>query len=377
MRLKIPYHASTGIPSVVLFTTILGVGGGLAAWKHSDVQRAEAIAASQPEPAEVVTDAVARAGEHRRTTTSIGTVLATRSVTLRNELPGTVREVRLGPGRVVEAGTVLVALDVSVEEAELRALEARAALAETTLGRLQRMAERRAVSEIELDNARAELDVARAEIERTRAIIDRKTIRAPFRSRVGIADVHPGQFLDAGTLLTTLQGVEAAVDVDFAVAQAVAMGLAPGDVVEVLPGGEAAAPVSARIVAIDARVDPSSRNATVRARIDDAGGALTPGSSVRVLVAAGASRSAVLVPLSALRRGPNGDHVFVLETAEDGNLRAGSRRVRAGAVSGDEVLILEGLAPGERVAASGSFKLREAALVHVAGQTVADNGEGR
>src|SRR5690606_11964882 len=88
--------------------------------------------------------------------------------------------------------------------------------------RVQRMAAQRAVSAIDLDNARAERDVARAEIERTKAVIARKTIRAPFRARVGIADVHPGQFLDAGTLLTTLQGVDDEADVDFAVAQDVA-----------------------------------------------------------------------------------------------------------------------------------------------------------
>jgi membrane fusion protein, multidrug efflux system len=235
------------IRSVILFTTILAVGGGLAAWKHSDGQRAQAIAANQPEPAEVVTAAVARAAEHRRTTTSIGTVVATRSISLRNELPGTVREVHLVPGRVVESGTVLVALDVSVEEAELRALEARAALAGTTLGRLQRMAERRAISEIELDNAQAELDVALADVERTRAIIERKTIRAPFRARVGIADVHPGQFLDAGTPLTTLQGVDEAADVDFTVAQAVALGLNPGDMVDVRLEGDVSPSSAARI----------------------------------------------------------------------------------------------------------------------------------
>ncbi len=52
---------------------------------------------------------------------------------------------------------------------------------------------------MEVDQARAELDVARAQIARTKAIIARKTIRAPFRARVGIADVHPGQYLSEGT----------------------------------------------------------------------------------------------------------------------------------------------------------------------------------
>ena len=168
---------------------------------------------------ESVTVAVAQEREHRQTTTSIGTVLALRSITLRNELPGTVRQVRLTPGQIVDAGSVLVALDVSVEEAELKAQEAQAALAKTVLGRRQNLSQDLATAEEEVDRARADRDVALAQIARTKAIIARKTIRAPFRARVGIADVHPGQYLNEGTQLTTLQGVDDAAHVDFTVAQ--------------------------------------------------------------------------------------------------------------------------------------------------------------
>jgi membrane fusion protein (multidrug efflux system) len=350
----------------MLVAAVLVTGGGMAAWKLAAAQRAEAAAASLPEPIEVVTAAAAAAREHRSTATAIGTVLATRSVTLSNEVPGTVRRVHLAPGRVVEAGTVLVALDVSVEEAELEALEARAELARTTLARYERMAEKQAASAIELDNARAERDITLADIARTRAIIERKTIRAPFRARVGIGDVHPGQFLEAGTLLTTLQGVEDAVHVDFSVAQSVAAALTEGDMVEVLAGAGAGSRVSARVVAVDARVDPSTRNATVRARIEEAGGELAPGASVRVEVPVGSTDRVVVVPVSALRRGPAGDHVFVLEAGEDGATRARVRPVRTGPVLGDDVVLLSGVEPGERIAASGSFKLRDSALVSVA-----------
>ena len=180
-----------------------------------------------------MTAAVASERQHRHTTTSIGTVLALRSVTLRNELPGTVREVTLTPGQIVDAGTVLVALDVSVEEAELKAQQAQAALAETVLRRVERLDRSRVTAEMELDRARAERDVALAQIARTKAIMARKTIRAPFRARVGLADLHPGQYLNEGAQLTTLQSVDDAVHVDFTVAQRVAAGLREGESVDV------------------------------------------------------------------------------------------------------------------------------------------------
>lgn len=354
------------IGSIVLLAAVVVAAAALAAWKYTAMQRADAASANQPEPMEVVTVAAARPVEHRQATTSIGTVLALRSITLRNELPGTVREVAFRPGQVVAAGAVLVALDVSVEEAELRAQEAQAALAETTLERMQRARATRAVSEMEVDRARAERDVARAQIARTRAVIARKTIRAPFRGRVGLADVHPGQYLNEGTALTTLQGVDDAVHVDFTVAQHVAATLRVGQRVEVF-GHDEAAPVAARIVALDARIEPTTRTTLVRARVDRAAAAPEPGGSVRVRVPFGAPTRAVAVPVSALRKGPGGDHVFVVEPDGDGRLRARVRRVESGPMQGDDILVLAGLRPGEQVAASGSFKLRDAALVAVGG----------
>ena len=358
------------IASGLLIGTIVVAGGALAAWKHASIEEAEAAAASQPEPMEMVRVAIAKERTHRETATSIGTVLALRSVELRNEVSGTVRHVSLTPGQIVDAGTVLVALDVSVEQAELKALEAQAALAETVLGRAQRLMDERATTQTALDRARAERDVALAQIARTKAIIARKTIRAPFRARVGIADVHPGQYLNEGTVLTTLQGVGSDEHVDFAVAQRVAAELRRGDRVSVVarPG---LAPIEARIVAVDARVDPTTRNAMVRARIAGTPDAPAPGASVRVIVPVGPPTAAVAVPVSALRKGPGGDHVFVVAPDDAGKTRVHVRPVQSGTVVGDEVLILSGLAAGEQVASSGSFKLRESALVAIAADSAA------
>ncbi len=361
------------IGSIVLLLAVAGTGGALAAWKHAAIRSQNIAAASQPEPTESVTVAIARERDHRRTTSAIGTVLALRSITLRNELPGTVRKVMLVPGQVVDEGTVLVALDVSVEEAELHAEEAQAALSETLLSRMERASRSRAASELEVDRARAERDIALAEIARIQAIIARKTIRAPFRARVGLADVHPGQYLDAGTQLTTLQGVDDAVHVDFSVGQAVAAGLREGDEVDVVSASDSP-PIAARIIAVDPRVDPTTRNALVRARIEGAARAPAPGAAVRVQVPVGVPRAIVTLPASALRKGPSGDHVFVIAPDEQGRTRAHVRSVVSGTILGDEVAIHAGLAAGEQAAASGSFKLREGVLVAIVDEPATDSG---
>lgn len=354
------------IGSALLLAMVITSGIGLIAWKYGSMQQQAAASAHQPEPMESVATALAQEVDHRQITTSIGTVLALRSITLRNELPGTVRQVRLTPGQVVETGTVLVALDVSVEEAELKAQVAQAALAKTVLDRRLSLHQELATTQEEVDRAHADLDVALAQIARTKAIIARKTIRAPFRSRIGISDVHPGQFLNEGTQLTTLQSIDDALHVDFTVAQQVAAGLREDDSVDVFAADQSA-PISARIVAIDSRVDPITRNAMVRAKIPRADHAPSPGASVRVRVPVGTSRKAVAVPVSALRKGPGGDQVFVVTPDKDGRTRVHAQQVESGVMFDDQVVILSGLSAGERVAASGSFKLREGVLVVSAG----------
>jgi len=356
----------TWIGSILLLTIVLGTAAGLAAWKSESRHEQETIARSQPEPVQAVTFATAVERDYRQTTTAIGTVVALRSISLHNELAGTVREVVLHPGAIVDAGTVLVALDVSVETAELQAQQAQVELAESLLARQLRASKQNAAAAADVDRAKAERDIALAQVARTKAIIAHKTIVAPFRARVGMSDVHEGQYLREGTQLTTLQGIDDALHVDFTVTQEVAAGLRPDEQLTVaFAGGE----LPARVVAVDARVDPATRNATVRARIEHAAQAPAPGAAVRVRVPVGAARTVVTVPVSALRKGPDGDHVAVVAKDAQGKDRVHLRNVQSGAVLGDEVVVLGGLAAGEQVAASGSFKLYESALVAVAAAT--------
>lgn len=350
------------VASIVLLAAVAGLGYGLYVFKQRSQQAAAAAAANQPEPAEVVESAAARPRSYARATTAIGTVKALQSITLRNELAGTVRKVDLRTGQVVEPGAVLVELDVAVEAAELAALEAEGRLADSMLKRMEQAQQSQGASAADVDRARAQHDMAKANVARTQALIDRKRVLAPFRARVGMVDLHVGQYLDPGSLITTLQGVDEAVHVDFSVTQEVAAVLNVGGEVEVAIAGKS---VPAKVVAMDARVDSTTRNTTIRALLQGAAPLPQPGSSVRVRVPVEAAHDVVVVPVSALRRGPSGDHVFLLATAPDGKLRATTRRVTAGASMGDEVIVLAGLASGDVVAAAGSFKLREGALVQV------------
>ena len=369
MRRRALLNPRGWIASTLLIGSIVATGAGLAIWKYANLEAADAAAASQPEPMESVTAAVATERGAPADTTSIGTVLALRSITLRNELAGTVRRAVSSRARSSRPGALLVALDVSVEQAELEALEAQAALAQTTLDRLEslRRAPGRGAGRSG-PGARRRATWPRRRSAAPGRSSREKTIRAPFRARVGIADVHPGQYLNEGTELTTLQGVADGAHVDFTVAQRVAARPAGGR----LGGGRRPATMPRRSPPGSWRSTrgwtptPGTRRCAPAIAGSDA--APSPGASVRV---AGAGRAAGHGGGGAGERAAQGARRRPRLRDRAPTIRASrgptSGRCESGTVVGDTVLILDGLAAGEQVATSGSFKLREAVLVAVAG----------
>ena len=131
---------------------------------------------------------------------------------------------------------------------------------------------------------------------------------------------------------------------------------------EVFAGGASLITVQA----IDSSVDRSTRNVRIRAVVDNKDGRLKPGTYIDVEVPMGAPEAHIKIPLTAVRRASYGDHVFIIAQGEKPEeLRAKQRFITAGAVVGNEVFVLSGIEAGEKIAADGSFKLRDGALVMI------------
>lgn len=346
----------------LVLLAIAGIGGGLGFYKYNEIQRAIASSQAMPEPSESVVTVRAARGAWTATTRAIGTVVALRHVEIRNEIAGTIAEIGFKSGDRVEQGALLLKLDTRQEEAALAASEADARLAKLTLERRESLRKSAAFNEQEFDRSREEHAAALARAQNLAVLVDKKIIKAPFRARVGITNWQPGAYLDAGTLIVTLQGTDADAYVDFSLPQDSAALVRAGTSVKLsgpaVPGGE----TTATILAEDNSADGTNRAIRFRAVAKGFGELLRPGTFVDVTVETGKPQSAVMVPLSAIRRSTAGQHVFVL-VDEDGKLRARQRAVETGPVTDGKIAIEKGLAEGELVAASGSFKLREGLLV--------------
>jgi membrane fusion protein (multidrug efflux system) len=349
---------------LIVILAIAGVAGGLGFYKYNEVQVAIAAAQATPEPVESVVSARAREGQWSTSTRAIGSVVALRQLEIRNEIAGVISEMGFTSGALVEKGALLVKFDTRQEEAALAASEADARLTKLTLDRREGLRGSAAFSPQELDRSREEYAAATARALTLQVLVDKKRITAPFRARVGITNWQPGAFLDAGTLIVTLQGTDGDAYVDFSLPQDSAATIHVGTTVSLIgpavPGGE----TTANIIAEDNSADGTNRSIRFRAVAVELGEKLRPGTFVDVTVRTSEPRAAVMVPLAAIRRSPNGQHVFVL-VDEQGKLRARERAIQTGAVQGDEIAIAKGIAVGELIATSGSFKLRDGLLVDV------------
>jgi membrane fusion protein (multidrug efflux system) len=275
-------------------------------------------------------------------------------------------------GQDVKEGAVLVQIDDSVEQADLKSGLAQLKKAELELVRQRELLTRNNTSKTVFDAALSARDVAAATVDRVRAVIAQKAITTAFSGRLGIRNVDLGQYVAPGTAMVTLQQLTP-IYVDFPVPEQSLNLMAVDGVVEVTVDSEPGRIFEGKIESIDAKVNQATRNVLVRARVENLEARLLPGMFANVNVVAGAPQELVTVPRTAVSYSLYGNSIYVVveATAAQGaaaaekQLVVDRRFVRTGEERDDRVAILEGIKPGEQVVVAGQLKLQPQAHVTV------------
>jgi membrane fusion protein (multidrug efflux system) len=313
-----------------------------------------------PKPAEVVTvaTAVAQAASWPDTLLAVGSVSPAQGVTVSPEIAGKVSEIAFESGATVNQGDLLLRLDTSSEEAQLRAAEAEADLAKINVDRERKLQADRTVSQSEVDQADANWKQAAANADNIRSVISKKTIRAPFAGKLGIRLVNLGEQLDVGKGIVSLQSLSP-IFVDFSLPQQDFARLQTGLKVQAVADAYPTNVFAGEITAINPDLDTDTRSVRVRARFENAGELLHAGMFVRVTVILPLEQPMLVIPATAILSNPYGDSVFkVVPDGNTTNLVVEQAFIRTGRVQGDFVSVESGLKAGDRVATAGVFKLR-------------------
>lgn len=299
-----------------------------------------------PREAQVIVEPVTFEQESNRVE-AVGTARAARSITLYPAVGDRVVAVNFKPGDRVEEGELLVELDarrqkVAVEQAQINLRDA-----ERTVERLRSSHEQGAVPQSELDNAMLLRDLARVELENAKIELADRTIRAPFDGVVGITDVEVGDRIDTQTAITTLDD-RSSLLIDFRIPEAAVSILQENAVLTVQPWRYSGAPVTAQVIEMDSRINPTTRMYRARAKIDNKNDDFLPGTSFRTSIHL-TGDAFPSIPEAALSWGVNNPFVWVVENNKAKRVevqieqRLPGRVLVSGDIQHDDVLIVEGV----------------------------------
>lgn len=337
-----------------MLALVLLLVAALALGKYLNIKK---LIAAAPKPtAQTVSTIKAESQAWQAQIEATGSLVPVRGLTITPEVSGRVDKIHFKSGQNVKQGDVLITLSDSTERAQLQSLLANADSAANTLKRDKLQYQAGIVSKAQVDNDLAAFKVAQANVAQQMASIGKKTIRAPFAGRLGITTINPGQFVNVGDSIVTLQTVHP-MYVTFSLPEKYLSQVRTGQTVQLSTSGSGNT-YSGKITSKSPLVDSATRNVLYQATIDNKEGDLMAGMFAEISVDTGVSESNITLPQSAITYNTYGSTVYVVVNDEKKGLIAKQVFVTTGATRGDQVAVTKGLNAGDEVVTSGQIKLK-------------------
>jgi len=348
---------------MVFVLLVLGlVLGAMFGWKYYQARQMAALAGMPPPPATVAAAEV-QTETWQPYLAAVGSLVATQGILVTTEVAGKVSEIRFESGQQVEAGTLLLQLDDSVDRAELEGIVAERHLADLQFKRREELLETKTISRSDYDEARLRLENATAALATKRAVIEKKRITAPFSGWLGIRQVDLGEYLQPGAAIVPLEALDP-VYVDYSLPERYLSQISVGQALEVEVQAFPGEIFTGRISALNPGIDPGTRSLRVRATLENPQARLRPGMFAEVRTVLPLRPATLTLPQTAITYNPYGDSVFVIQEGDTGP-SVQRRQVETGEVRNGRVEIVHGLQAGERVVIAGQVKLRNGQAVVV------------
>lgn len=310
-----------------------------------------------------VTTIVVEKQEWQPKMTSVGNVRAFRGVDLSTEVGGLVARVPIKSGMDVNEGDLLIKLNDSADVAQLNSLKAMADLAKVINERDKAQLAIQAISKNVYDTSTADMKAKRAQVDQQTALVAKKNLKAPFSGRVGIVTINPGQYVNPGDKLLTLQTIDP-IYVDFTLPQSSAGIIQAGQTIELQTDAFKDLVFLGKITAVSPKVELNTRNIQIEAQISNPEKKLLPGMFANVNINLGDRVELLTLPQTAVTYNPYGSTVFIAKKTDRLDkkgipvMEAQQVFVTPGLTRGDQIAIVKGLEPGMTVITSGQLKLK-------------------
>jgi HlyD family secretion protein len=219
----------------------------------------------------------------------------------------------------------------------------------------------------QLKSASGQLDAAKAHLASADTQASYAEIRSPINGIVSDRPLNVGEMASSGSALISV------VDISDVVARAnlpvgKAAGIKLGDAATISgPGGE----IAGRVTVVSPAVDPNTTTIQIWVQAKNPDERLKPGLTTQLTIQVADIPDAIIIPASALLTSDEGGDKVMIVGADS---LAHEHAVKVGVREGDDVQILSGVKPGDRVITQGALGLDDKAKVKVSAAEPGESG---
>lgn len=281
-----------------------------------------------------------------------GSIEANEQIEIRSEVSGVVEKIYFQEGAQVNKGQVLVKVNDIELRAQLAQAKTRQDLASENERRARLLLQKEAISQEEYDIASADYKSAKAQIQLIQAQLSKTTVVAPFSGKIGLRSISEGAYVTPTTLVAKLINLNQ-VKITFSIPEKYATQMKMGTEINFTVSGQKEA-FKAKVYAIEPEIETATRTLKMRALAENPEGKLFPGTFASVNFPLDEIKDALLIPSEAIVPVQDGKMVFISEKG-----KAKGITVETGARTNKDVLILNGIKPGDTVLTSGVMSLKD------------------
>ena len=307
-------------------------------------------------PSVVVNGYVMRAEKLDNKIFATGTIISSEVVDLKPEVAGKIVQMNIQEGKPVSKGQILIKLNDTDLQANLRKLDAQLKLAQQSEERLRKLLDIKGISQDEYDVVANQISNIKADMDFTQAQIAKTVLAAPFSGVIGLRSVSLGSYVNATSQIATIQALNP-VKVDFTIPEKYANTVRIGDNITFSTEGSNTK-FTGKVYATDNQIDPVSRTLKLRATAANPNNQLRAGAFVKVDFSLKEIDNALMVPTEAIIPILKGQQVMIARGGQ-----ATVVKIDVGVRTDAKIQVTSGLQVGDTVITSGLMGLKPDAKV--------------